>query len=393
MAQHPTGPAVRTGLDRTLWWATAVGRPETAPPDGETSVDVAIVGAGFVGLTAALRLATQGVSVAVLEAGPLGAGASGVNAGFVVPNFAKADPAAVIARLGDERGHRLLRAVGGGADRVFDLVRAHAIACEAEQVGWIHVAHRPEMAAMLKARAAAWAALGRPVRYLEPDEARGRTGARHCHGALLDASGGMLNPLGYLYGLAGAAMSAGARVHTDAPVMDIVRDGADWRLSVGSAAVRARRVLLCNPMADTRANLFTCRLDARDRLISGGMAIVPFAAESRMAREIAGRLQRELDLGEVPEVAFVWRGVAAMTMDFLPHIFDFGDGLFGAIGCNGRGIALTAVVGDALAEVAAGGRATDGPIPVSGPTPVPFGPIARLAPSFAVAQAKWSDRA
>jgi glycine/D-amino acid oxidase-like deaminating enzyme len=156
----------------------------------------------------------------------------------------------------------------------------------------------------------------------------------------------------------------------------------------------ARRVApMRNPMADTRANLFTCRLDAGNRLISGGMAIVPVAAEARMAREIAGRLQRELDLGDMPEVAFVWRGVAAMTMDFLPRIFDFGDGLFGAIGCNGRGIAVTAVVGEALADVAEGKPTTAGPVPVSGPTPVPFGPIARLAPSVAVAQAKWSDRA
>ncbi|HET8728930.1 MAG TPA: FAD-binding oxidoreductase, partial [Alphaproteobacteria bacterium] len=75
---------------RTLWWHTAGPRPAVEPLRGDLSVDVAVVGAGFTGLTAALHLARRGVRVAVLEAGEIGGGASGRNAGFVVPNFAKA---------------------------------------------------------------------------------------------------------------------------------------------------------------------------------------------------------------------------------------------------------------------------------------------------------------
>ncbi|MFN8924130.1 MAG: FAD-dependent oxidoreductase, partial [Rhodospirillales bacterium] len=111
-ASDPSAP-----LRRTLWWATAVGRPQTHPLTDGLSVDVAVVGGGFLGMTAAWRLAAAGMSVAVLEAGPLGGGASGLNAGFVVPNFAKADPAAVVARLGEVAGGGLLGAVGAGADR------------------------------------------------------------------------------------------------------------------------------------------------------------------------------------------------------------------------------------------------------------------------------------
>ena len=130
---------------RSLWWHTAGAAPGFAPWAGETSVDVAIVGAGFTGLTAAWHLARRGARVVVLEAGTVGSGASGVNAGFVVPSLAKADPAGVIARLGEERGSRLLRLIGAGADRVFDTVREHAIDCDAQQVGWLHVAHSKAM--------------------------------------------------------------------------------------------------------------------------------------------------------------------------------------------------------------------------------------------------------
>nr|WP_293854066.1 FAD-dependent oxidoreductase [uncultured Alsobacter sp.] len=390
-----------------------------------------MVGAGFVGLTAARHLAAAGLSVAVLEATRIGEGASGLNAGFVVPNFAKADPAAVLARLGEEAGHRLLLAVGSSADAVFDLVRDHAIDCDAEQTGWIHVAHDDAAARMLRLRADAWQALGRPVTFLDEGEARQRTAARLCRGALFDPSGGMLNPLALLHGLGRLAVAAGATLLENAKVSDARRDGGAWRLSAGGRSVRARTVLLCtnafrgglagrlgtrlvplpvyqiataplpaaeaariaphrNPLADTRANLFTCRLDRDNRLISGGMAILPVHAEGRMAHAIAARLQQELGMRHCPDVQFSWRGTAAISTDFLPHILRMSDGLFGAMGCNGRGIAVTAVVGRALADLVLGAAEHAVPVPVGG-AGVPLGPFAPLMPSLAVAHARWQD--
>lgn len=139
------------------------------------------------------------------------------------PNFAKADPAAVIARLGLERGTRLLKMVGAGADRVFATARDHQIDCDAEQTGWMHVAHTDKMLPVLAARAEAWRKLGRPVRMLDADEARRRTGLRLCVGALLDESGGMLHPLKYTYGLARLAMAAGAAVFESTAVRQVER--------------------------------------------------------------------------------------------------------------------------------------------------------------------------
>lgn len=416
----------------TLWWATTTKPPETQTLRAPARFDVAVIGGGLTGLTAAWHLARQGVRVAVLETTEIGSGASGVNAGFVVPNFAKADPAAVVARLGLERGTRLLKMVGAGADRVFATARDHRIDCDAEQVGWMHVAHADKMLPVLAARAEAWRTLGRPVRMLDAGEARRRTGLRFCAGALLDESGGMLHPLKYTYGLARIASAAGAAVFESTAVRQVERNGAGWRLATGRHHVDADKVLLCtnattegiaqrlarivvplrvyqaatrplprdvveriaphrHPVADTRANLFTYRLDRDNRLISGGMAMVPFGANGRMARMIARRLALELGLPEVPEIAHVWRGTAAMTTDFLPHVYEFGPGFLGGIGCNGRGIALTAMLGEVLSEAASGRRLDDLPIPVAAARAIPFHLLAQAAPSLAIAQARWQD--
>ena len=101
------------------------------------SVDIAVIGGGFTGLTAALHLATRGVRATRLEAESVGSRASGLNAGFVVPNFAKADPASVMAKLGIEQGCRLLELVGRGGERVFRLIRGWGIECDAAQTGWL----------------------------------------------------------------------------------------------------------------------------------------------------------------------------------------------------------------------------------------------------------------
>lgn len=418
---------------RTIWWRSAVTAPATTPLAANSRFDVAVVGAGFTGLTAAWHLARRGVRVVLLEAGVIASGASGLNAGFVVPSFAKADPAGVIAALGEERGSRLLALVGAGADRVFDTLREHAINCDAEQAGWMHVAHSAQMLQVLGARAEAWQRLGRPVRLLDESAARALTGTRHCHGALFDPSGGTLHPLNYAYGLARLAIAAGCVIHENAAVGDVQRHAQGWELRVGGHHLQAEQLLLCThaadagiarrlnrivlplrvvqlatrplaadvvqrispqrtPLADTRANLFTYRLDRDDRLISGAMPMLGPGAEGRIGPMVARRLQCELQLSELPAVDCVWQGRAAMTADFLPHLYEFGPGFIGGIGCNGRGIALTAMLGEVLADAAGGRNWDELPVTKASAEPLPLRALAGAATAAAVARARWQDR-
>ncbi|MCC5989621.1 MAG: FAD-binding oxidoreductase [Pararhodobacter sp.] len=74
------------------------------------------------------------------------------------------------------------------------------------------------------------------------------------------------------------------------------------------------------PASDTRTNIFSWRLDAENRLISGGMALWPVGAAARLPRKILDRAIRELRLPLTTRLAHAWQGTAAMTTDALPPV-------------------------------------------------------------------------
>ncbi|TYC63143.1 FAD-binding oxidoreductase [Stappia sp. BW2] len=417
----------------TLWRRTARGSFSTMASLPDT-VDVAVIGAGFTGLTTALCLARAGRKVAVLERSFLGEGASGQNAGFVVPNFALADPQVVHRKLGEEKGNALLDLVSQGADAVFETIRDHGIACDALQSGWLNPAVTDDAADMLKGRAEFWQSRNRPVRYLSQPEILQQTGMTLYKGALLDESGGTIHPLDYLFGLAHAVEAQGGTVHEAACVKQARQENANWHLTLEDGrTLSARQIVYCTnaftkgvsrrlglstvplrvyqvatrPIAqevvdriapdrrsvgDTRKNLFTYRLDRENRLISGGMSAIPIGAKKRLGEAIVNRLAHELSLPTVPEIEVVWTGVAAMTPDFLPRIHCMGDNAFAGIGCNGRGIAMTTQLGRVLADALMGAPVDRLPIPLRKVRRLPFHSLMPLATSASLIMARIEDK-
>ncbi|CAN7401937.1 FAD-dependent oxidoreductase [Mesorhizobium amorphae] len=417
----------------SLWHAVGRNRRDRPALDGALDVDLAIVGGGFSGLSTALHATEQGRSVAVLEAEIIAWGATGRNAGFVVPNFAKMDPVDILAHLGSEHGERLIDFAAGSADLVFDLIRRHGIACDALQGGWIQPAHSPAALEKVKSRASQWAERGRPAVTLDSEETQALTGVRDYAGGWIDRSGGVLNPVGYANGLADAAEKAGAKIFEGTPVTSVDRVADGWRLKTPSGSVRAGKVLIAtnayggalNPLlqrtyiplkvfqiatrplprkvrtrllpggqgvGDTRRNLFTFRFDAENRLISGGMHIVGAGADARVPQAIWRRLARHLDLPDLPPLAYNWSGTAAVEPDFLPHLLDLGPGLIAGRACNGRGIAMTTAMGKTLADWAGGTEARDLPLPFAPPSPIPLHGLMRHAPNMLLPWSMLRDR-
>ena len=137
---------------------TATGRPppirsgSTTPPlTGSETCDVAIIGAGFTGLSAALELAEQGVDVRVLEAGHIGWGASGRNGGFACIGSHKLSYGAMIKTYGLDATQAFYRSMTEAVDLVRDNLERHGIDAWASGDGEVTLAHLPSRIEELRA--------------------------------------------------------------------------------------------------------------------------------------------------------------------------------------------------------------------------------------------------
>ncbi len=393
-----------------LWEASAPAPPETSPLRGATPADVIIVGGGYTGLSAALHLAEAGCDAVVLEAEAVGFGGSGRNSGLVNAGL-WLTPRDILARLGDDYGERLLARLESAPDLVFSLIEAHGIACEAARVGTLHCARDAAGLREIEDRETQWQARGAPVRVVRGVEVAELTGTQRFAGALLDERAGTIQPLAYARGLAAAALAAGARIHTESPVIGFSRDAGAWRVATPDGHVVAERVLVAvnayggppwpqisaaqigmyyshfatPPLEDslrdeilpqrhgawdTRKIITSIRFDAAGRLIIGSVGSLQHGGGALLA----AWAKREM-LHLYPRLAEVswqhqWQGRFAMTPDHLPHFHELAPGMVTVAGYNGRGIGPGTAFGKMLAEKLLDRPDADLPLPTSPVTPV-----------------------
>ncbi|MGE0149200.1 MAG: NAD(P)/FAD-dependent oxidoreductase, partial [Parvibaculaceae bacterium] len=221
---------MRSSLPASLWAATASPAPDYQRVAGAERCDVAVVGAGFTGLSAALHLARRGRSVVVLDAAEPGWGASGRNGGQVIAGL-KLNPDDLAEAFGPQMGGRVTQAMGSAADLVFSLIDHHRIDCAARRSGWIQAAHgRKPYEDLVVPRCRQWQAAGVAARLLDRAglaELIGSAPAAY-HGGWLDPRGGTLQPLSYARGLARAAIAEGARVCAGSAAESLRRAGDRW---------------------------------------------------------------------------------------------------------------------------------------------------------------------
>jgi len=407
----------------SLWDSSSVEEDYHNPELGDVAVDVAIIGGGYTGLSTALHCAQKGLSANVLEAKRIGYGGSGRNVGLVNAGVWH-PPDKVRKALGAVYGPRFVARFGAAPQKVFDLIERHQIRCEMTRSGTIHAAHAPSGLSDLAARHAEWQRLGAPVRLLDREEMAQMTGTHKFHGGLLDQRAGTVNPMGYCRGLARAARGAGARITTGVSATALHKQGGGWHVETDRGVVRARTVVLATnaytdalwpglqrsftmvnyfqlatePLGarvhhilpdrqglwDTGRILFSLRRDCADRLIIGSMGKVLGAAKTGISQRWARKTLARLfpDLGTVT-FGQAWHGQIAMTPDHLPRVSILDEGLYAAIGYNGRGITTGTIFGEAIAELLTGADPTDLPLPLSQPQTVRSGPLLARAYQFA----------
>lgn len=384
-------------LSHGLWAATAPPAPDTPPLLGHAVVDVAVVGAGYTGLSAALHLAEGGARALVLEGQHIGFGGSGRNVGLVNAGM-WVMPSAVPAALGPLHGERVLDRLGNGPALVFELIERHGIACEASRPGTLHCAVGAAGLRQITERARQWQARGAPVELLDARSAAQRVGSEAFSGALLDRRAGTVQPLAYARGLARAAQAAGARLHGGSPVAAVHDHGTHWRLhTAAGATVDARWVLVATnacsapdglwpgldtelvhlpyfnlatrPLTprerervlpqghgawDTAAVLSSFRLDAAGRLVFGSIGALQGAGRP-IHRDWGRRaMARLFPVLRGIELEHAWYGQIGMTTNALPRLHRLARDTWSFSGYNGRGISPGTVFGRELADLVLG---------------------------------------
>ena len=231
-------------MTKAVWQETAPKRSSGASLDQELHCDIAIVGAGFTGLRAALALAESGSKVAVFDIGEVGHGASGRSGGQVNPMLPVAKPEDLRRVVGDSYFVRLAEVSLGSADELFDLVRRYRIDCDARQHGWLRADHCAHGRDEARAAARAWNAFGADIVFLDGDEVSRLSGTKAYSSATLSRKGGAVQPLALVRGLAKAAEKAGAWIYERSVVRDLKRVDQRWTMTAAGHPVFADRVLL-----------------------------------------------------------------------------------------------------------------------------------------------------
>jgi glycine/D-amino acid oxidase-like deaminating enzyme len=384
------------------YWLETVSAPTVpsaqALPD---TVDVAVVGAGFCGLSAARALAKRGVSVAVLEAETFGWGASSRNGGMVLTGMKLPAPT-LIKRYGIEAVRRMYAASLETIDCVEQIVREEKIDCNFSRCGHLEVACKQahfdgyeENAALTKRE------FNHELRIIPRSELRAEIGSGIYFGGMVDEASAGLNPARYVTGLAHAAQRSGAclfdhtRVTSIKP--EIKNNVRKFRVQTSPGTISAREVILASGAYTTEATpalrkkiipigsyiiatevlppelarelsprnrmiydskhfLYYYRLTPDDRMLFGGRAAF-FPATENTVRQSAEILRRGM-VSVYPQlrntkVEFVWGGTLDFTLDVMPHAGKIDDMYFAA-GFAGHGVAAATWFGAKLAGLICG---------------------------------------
>lgn len=375
--------------EHALWRDTCREAHDAGPLRSDLAVDLAIIGGGFTGCSAALTAASAGASVCLLEAHDIGHGGSGrnvglVNAGLWLP------PEEIRSHIGQDAGDRLIDLLASAPSEVMNLIEKHDIGCDLVRNGTLHCAHSAAGLKDLQARHTQLTQAGAPVTLLSAGATQSRIGSDAYFGALFDPRAGTIQPKSYVVGLARAARTAGAQVFVQSPVQTLQHEKGQWVLTTAKATVRARSVIQATnayhqglegtatayvpvyyfqyataPLShnlragilpngegcwDTGLIMTSFRLDSDGRMIIGGMGDLGQAGHGMHANWVRRKLAALFpQLSDQPLVQG-WHGRIAMTSDHIPKITAIGPNALSAHGYSGRGIGPGTVFGRMMAE-------------------------------------------
>jgi len=384
------------------YWLQTVEMPQFEVRPLPEKADVAVIGAGFTGLSAARALAKRGAKVVVLEAQSVGWGASSRNGGMVLTGLKLGIPK-LIARYGKEATLRMYAASLASIDCVEQIVREEKIDCNFTRCGHLEVACKPKHFGEFRRGAETIAReFGHKLGIVEKKDLQSEIGSAIYHGGLVDETSAGVNPARYVAELARAAFGAGAEICENTRVAKLGRgsrgSAPGWKIETSRGSLWAREILVATsgytssvtqalqrkiipigsfiivtevlPEAsarelsprnrmiyDSKNYLYYYRLTPDRRMLFGGRAAF-FPESENTVRESAEILRRGM-LQVYPQlrktnVEYVWGGTLDFAFDIMPHAGKL-DGMHFSVGYAGHGVAMATYLGSKMAESILGG--------------------------------------
>ncbi|MBY6140078.1 FAD-binding oxidoreductase [Leisingera daeponensis] len=419
-SDYAYGPAPRSNC----WWDETVQAPEWPVLQDNHSADVAIIGGGFTGISAALHLAESGISVAVLEAETPGWGASGRNGGFCCLGGSKLSSAALRRFFGRTAADSYGASEEAAVQLVQDLLASHGIDADTHSHGETQLAHSAKAARSLLAQAEEIRKTGGKPNFLHRDQLAEFGLNGNFHAALTTPVGFALNPRKYLFGLASAARKAGGKLFQRSAALAVKPAGGTYEIKTNQGVLRAGRVVIATngyssedlpgwlagrympaqstvmvtrPLSetelqnqgwfshqmayDTRNLLHYFRLMPDRRFLfgmRGGLLASPWA-EAGIRRTLRKDFEAMFPAWRSVETTHCWSGMVCLSRNLVPYIGPVPNhtGMFAGLCYHGNGVAMGSYAGRLLSDL------------VQGRSPeLPYSPVVQRMPRFPFGRAR-----
>lgn len=377
------------------WYAATADAPGPFPAaQGDVSCDVCVIGGGFTGLSAALHLAERGYDVVLLEAQRVGFGASGRNGGQVGMGQ-RLDQDELEKMVGKDDAHKLWDMARESVQLVRDIVAKHAPDAGFTD-GIIHAMHRARYVAedhayVRKLNEEYGYDL---IRAVDREEMRELCGSPAYHGGSLDMGAGHTHPLRLAFGMARAAVAAGARIHETSRVTH-VSEGATVTVSTDSAKIRASHLVwACNgylgnaqghvaarvmpinnyilatepldpgfakslirdghAVADSKFVINYFRLSDDNRMLFGGAESYGYKFPKDIRKLVSKPMLEIYPQLKDTKIDYAWGGTLGITLNRMPHFERLQGNVLSASGYSGHGVGMATLGGKMVAEAISG---------------------------------------
>ena len=373
--------------------ATRNPTPDRPPLKGDRVTDVAIIGAGFTGISAALELAERGYKVTVLEANQVGWGASGRNGGQIVNGYSR-ELDVIERRYGRDAARGLGAMALEGGNIIRDRVAKYAIDCALTPGGAITAFTTRQMRGLEHSKKV-WESYGHTgLELLDRTTLPRIVVTDRYAGALLDHLSGHIHPLNLVSGQATAVESLGGIIHENSRVT-AVDTGTSPTLTTEQGKLTAKFVLVCGnaylgdllheeigskimPVSsqvmatepldpatlETLLPANACIEDANyfldyfrrtpdHRLLYGGGTVYGGHDPASIEAKIRPLMLKTFPSLAKTKIDYAWSGNFALTLPRIPHVGRISPTVYFSHGDSGHGVTTTHLLGRLLGEAVA----------------------------------------